>query len=82
MFLFALGKVEIVFVLRGFADGFVVRPRRSEFHPFRQVGDGRVRQLGIGGHHQIHVGVADGLNQPAFFRLAGHDDRPALASLQ
>src|SRR5205814_2377686 len=61
---------------------FVVSgPRRSHLDPCSEIGDLAVGKfLVLGRHLQVFVGVANGLDEQTFLRIAGNDRQPRLAS--
>ena len=54
---------------------------RAEGHPAYQSFDLAPAQPALGRHLQVRIFVADRLDEAALLRLAGDDDRPALAAL-
>ena len=59
------------------------RARRATLHPFLQQRHLFARQRGLRRHRlEFKAGVADGLDQGALFRVAGHDRGAGFAALQ
>ena len=66
---FCFAFCEIEFFLSAARHGFL-GPRRTAFHPFVEVGDLLAGQLPARGHFQIHIVIANGLDEAALLRLA------------
>ena len=59
--------------------GPVLRVGRAHLDPGLEVGDDRVGELGLRGHPELVVAVADRPDQQALVRVAGHDRRAGVA---
>ena len=57
------------------------RVGRAHAHPGHEIVHLRRRELSVGRHLQVGVGVADRLDQQALLRIAGDDGRAADAAL-
>jgi hypothetical protein len=57
-------------------------PAGAACHPGSEVGHGGVGQPAPRRHPQVFGGMADGLDQQALVGIAGHDGRPAGATLE
>ena len=60
--------------------GDAARIGRAELHPFLERGKLIRRELALGRHLQIGIGVTHGADEQALRRFAGHDGRTALAA--
>ena len=54
---------------------------RAHLDPLLESLDLLRRQLLLGRHREVRIGPADGLDQPAFFDIAGDEHRPVVAAL-
>ena len=64
---------EIDFAFGDFGGGLVARIGRAHFHPLFEVADLVGGERAFGRHLAVAILVADGLDEAAFFRVAGDD---------
>jgi len=79
MLLPALLEVESCSFCRIALDDFV-RPRGTQLHPGNEIGDEIVRELLFRGHLKVGIFIANGLDEQALFRLAGHNSGTCIAA--